>query len=446
MKQRADLIIRGSWILPMADDVPGVIESGAVAVTGGVIVAVGPEADVLAAYTADRTLGGEGRAVLPGFVNTHTHAAMVYLRGLADDLPLKDWLEGHIWPAEAMWLDAEFVRDAVGLACIEMLRAGITSFADMYFFEAEAAPVVRQAGMRAVLGAGVIDFPTKTTSGPDDCLRNAAALVEQLKGDPLLTPSIAAHSAYTCSPDTLRRVAEFGRTHGVPVQVHLAETEWERGEVERQQGQTPVRFLESIGFFEGTRVLAPHCVWVDEGEIDLLARRGVGVSHCIKSNLKLASGIAPVPAMLRAGLKVGLGTDGAASNNALDVMSEMNMAALVHKSQSRDATAVNARTALRMATRDGARAAGLDGTGTLQPGMLADITVVNMEGPHLSPLYDVCSHLVYAARSSDVEHVVVGGRVALENGRVTGLDEAHARSRAAEWSERIKAAQTSKRG
>jgi 5-methylthioadenosine/S-adenosylhomocysteine deaminase len=434
---RADCLVRGEYLLTM--DAEGrLLRDGALAVKDGKIARVGPFSELRKAFETEEVLGGEGMAVMPGLINAHTHAAMVFMRGMADDLPLREWLEGHIWPAEGRWLSPEFVRDAVELAALEMLLAGVTTFHDMYFFEEEAARVARRMGIRAVLGAGVVDFPTRTTSGADDCLRKAEALIEALKGDGLVTPAVAPHSAYACSAETLKKVRDLSMRHGVLVHIHVSETEWEVAEMMSKHGRRPVEYLEGLGFL-GRNVLAAHAVWVSEGEIELMVRKGVGVAHCPESNLKLASGVAPVPRMLHAGLTVALGTDGAASNNDLSILGEVSTASRLHKAMAKDPTALGCRTALLMATRWGAEALGLTQVGSLEPGKVADLIILDLRKPHLTPLYDVCSHLVYSARPSDVDTVMVDGSVLVRGGRLVHGDQEEILAKARSWGERIRA-------
>jgi len=434
--EKADYIVFGEDILTM-NECLDVVHNGAVAVKGGLIADVDAAENILKKYSAADSIGGQGSLVLPGFINTHTHAAMVYFRGLADDLPLKDWLEKHVWPAEKRMLSAEFVYDAVLLACLEMLKSGITTYNDMYFFGDSSAKASKQLGMRALLGVGVLDFPTMTANTVDEYLGNADRFIDSWRGDSLITPCIAPHSAYTCSTQTLERVKELADRRGVLTTIHLSETAWEVSEIMKRYGKRPVEYLESIGLLSD-RLLAVHCVWLDDGEIDVLARRGVGVSHCIESNLKLAAGIAPVTKMLAAGVKVALGTDGAASNNDLNILSEMATAAKVHKAVANDPTVLDSKTALLMATRWGAAALGLgDQLGSIEPGKRADIITLNMRSPHLTPAYDLYSLIVYAAMASDVEDVMIDGRpVILGRALITG-DEESILQKAYEWSRRM---------
>ena len=436
---KADLIVKADYVLKMDTDL-ALVRNGAIAVKDKKIAFVGPAEDVARSYTSDTIIGGPGKVAFPGLVNTHTHAAMVYFRGLADDLPLKVWLEENIWPAEGKWLSPGFVGDAVELACFEMLKAGITTFADMYFFSDSGARAARKAGMRAVMGAGVVDFPTATGKNADDYLSNAERLILEWKDDDLISPSVADHSAYACSPDTLVKSKELAERHSVLLQIHLSETEWEVSEIIKRYGKRPVAHLDSLGLLS-ENLVAAHCVWVDDEEIAILAGRKAGVSHCIESNLKLASGIAPVVKMLKAGVKVTFGTDGAASNNDLNILSEMSTAAKVHKAISGDPTAVDAKQALLMATRWGAEALGLGNiTGSLEEGKAADIVLADLQRPHLVPLYDVYSHIVYSMNPSDIRTVLVNGKVLLNEGRLTTADETEILNKAVEWGQKIRAA------
>jgi len=419
-----------------------VVQKGAIAVRDKKIIAVGPEDELLRTFSSVRIIRGDGKVAFPGLVNTHTHAAMVYFRGLADDLPLKVWLEEHVWPAEGRWLSPEFVHDAVELACLEMLTAGITTYADMYFFSDSGARATKKIGMRAVIGAGIVDFPTVSGKNADDYLANAERLIAAWKGDDLITPSIADHSAYACSPETLRKSKERAEKHGVPLQIHLSETAWEVNEILSRYQKRPVAHLDALGFLD-ENLIAAHCVWLDQEEIELLAERRTGVSHCIESNLKLASGIAPVTAMLKAGVRVTFGTDGAASNNDLDILSEMSTAAKVHKAVSGDPTALNAKQAFLMATRWGAEALGLGGvTGSLEAGKAADIVLADLNRPHLAPLYDIYSHIVYSLHAADIDTVLVNGSMVVEKQKLTTANEAEILAKASAWGKKIREANT----
>lgn len=415
-----------------------VIKDGAVAVKGGEISDVGEYGSIISKYASGNIIGGEGRVVIPGLINTHTHAAMVYFRGLADDLPLREWLENHIWPAESEWLSPHFVSDAIELSCLEMLKAGITTYNDMYFFEDAAAISARKVGMRAVLGAGILDFPSVSAKTTGEYLENAERFIKDWKGDELITPCVAPHGAYTCGPETLKMARRLAEKYDLLLHIHLSETEWEVRETLVRYGKRPVQHLEAIGFLD-ENVLAVHCVWLKDNEIELLAKRGVGVSHCMESNLKLASGFAPVVTMLMSGIKVTFGTDGAASNNDLNILSEISTSAKVHKALSNNPTVLDAKTALLMATRWGAEALGLGNiTGSLERGKAADIVIINIEKPHLTPLYDVYSHIAYSVRASDVEGVMVAGKLVVNDGKLTTGDESEILAKARRWGEKIK--------
>ena len=375
--------------------------------------------------------------LLPGLINTHSHAAMVFFRGLADDLPLKEWLEKHIWPAEAKWLSPEFVYDATELACLEMLKAGITTYNDMYFFGDSTARATRYLGMRACLGAGIIDFPTVAASTLDEYLANAERFIGNWKGDDMIFPCLAPHGAHTCGPETLRRSKKLAERLDVKLHMHLSETRWEVEEIISRHGKRPVEYLDSIGFLD-ERLIAAHCVHIDDTEIGLLSKRSVSVSHCIESNLKLASGIAPVPEMIRAGITVSFGTDGAASNNDQNILSEMSTAAKLHKAIANDPTVLDSKTALLMATRWGAEALGLGNKiGSLEKGKAADIISIDLKKPHLRPIYDIYSHIVYSAMASDVDTVIVGGKQIINNRSHVEVSEDAILKKSAEWQTRI---------
>jgi len=434
--QDVDYIISADYILPMDEGI-SVIKDGAIAVKGTKIFAIGTREDIFRKYISGNIIMGEGKVVFPGLINTHTHAAMVYFRGIADDLPLKEWLENHIWPVENRWLSPEFVSDAVELACLEMLKGGITTYNDMYFYEDTAGEATKRVGMKAVLGAGILDFPTKSASTLDEYFENAESFIKGWKGDSLITPCIAPHALYTCGPETLKRARRVADTYDVPIHIHLSETKLEVEEIKNRYNMMPVEYLESLGFLDD-KVLAAHCVWLTDNEIEVLAKRGVGVSHCIESNLKLASGIAPVVKMLKAGVKVTFGTDSAASNNDLNILSEMSTAAKIHKAYSEDPTALDARTALLMATRWGAEVLGLGKvTGSVEKDKAADLVMANLIKPHLIPMYNIYSHIVYSMRPSDIEMVMVNGEVVINDGKLMTADESEILDKAKQWCEKI---------
>jgi 5-methylthioadenosine/S-adenosylhomocysteine deaminase len=394
-----------------------VLEHHAVAIRDGVIEGVVP-AQAGTPFADYERVDLPDHVLIPGLVNAHTHAAMTLMRGLSDDLPLMRWLEDHIWPAETKHVSPRFVRDGTLLACAEMLRGGITCFNDMYFFPEAALDAALEAGMRASLGLIVIEFPTAYASDAADYLRKGLALRDRRGEHPLASFCLAPHAPYTVSDATFRQVATLAAELDLPVHVHVHETE---NEIERSLAEHGVRPLERLGRLGllGPGLIAVHAVHVDDNEIALLARNGCSIAHCPSSNLKLASGFAPVNAMLKSGLNVALGTDGAASNNRLDVMTEMRTAALLAKAVARDAQALPAHAALRAATLGGARALGL-GTliGSIEAGKRADLAAVALRGPELAPCYDPVSHLVYAAGREHVTHVWVDGEARLADGEL----------------------------
>jgi 5-methylthioadenosine/S-adenosylhomocysteine deaminase len=419
----ADILLHNALVLtlePGAAPLPG----GYVAVTGTKISALGAAAGPEDLPPARQRLDLEGALVLPGLVNTHSHAPMVWFRGLADDLPLQTWLTDFIFPAEGAWLDPEKAYWGTLAAAAEMIRGGITTVADGYFFEAEVRLALAEAGLRAVAAQGVVDFPAPGVPDPRDNLKVAADFLDSGAGftQQGVTSTIFCHSPYTCGAETLTRAKELTRARALPLFVHLAETQEEVAEMRRRTGLTPVAYLEGRGVLDELTV-AVHAVWLTSEDQEILARRGVKVSHCPESNLKLAAGVAPIPELIEAGVTVGLGTDGAASNNNLDMWGEMSLAARLHKVWRRDPTLLPAARAVALATRDGAEVLGLGGlTGTLTPGKEADLIVVDLNRPHLTPLYDPFSHLAYAAGAADVRHVMVRGRWLLFDRRLTTLD------------------------
>ena len=435
--EKVDHILKAGYVLTLEDS-SGIIEDGAVAIRGNKIADVGTEEEVEKNYQSKNVIARKNAIIMPGLVNTHTHAPMVYFRGMADDLPLKEWLEKHIWPAEEKWLGPEFVRDASELACLEMLKVGITTYNDMYFFEEASAEAVHALGIRAVLGVGILDFPSVTAKTLDEYFDKAEAFIRQFRDDPLVVPAIAPHAPYTCGPDTYRRAASLAEKYDVRLHTHLSETEWEVQEVKKRYGLSPVKHMSSVGALND-RMLAAHCVWVDDTEIDLLAEHNVSVSHCLESNLKLASGIAPVVRMLDAGVRVAFGTDGAASNNDLDIISEMSTAAKLHKTVAGDPTVLNARQAVLMATRWGAEALGMgDRLGRIREGFIADMIMIDLNRTHLTPLYDIYSHIAYSARASDVGCVMVDGKMVVNEGEPVLCPEDEIIVKANRWASKIK--------
>ncbi|MFQ4142225.1 amidohydrolase [Chlorogloeopsis sp. ULAP02] len=438
-KQNVELIVGGDFVVTMNEAQP-VIQNGAIAIQDGKIVAVDTKDKIVASYKAATTLPGEGMVLMPGLINGHSHSAMVLFRGLADDLALEDWLQNYIFPAEAKFVDENFVRVGEQLACWEMIRGGTTTFVDMYFEPDVAAEVVNECGLRAVIAPSSIDFPSPGFQGWDDAFAAAVDFVKRWKGkNPRIIPAIAAHAPYTVSPENLTQAIGAARQYDVPLTIHVAETQTEVKDVEQRYNATPVQHLENLGFLE-PRVFAAHMVWPNENEIDLLAKRGVGVIHNPDSNLKLASGFAPIPAMLKAGVKVGLGTDGAASNNDLDMWEAIRLTALIHKGITLNPTVVPAKTVLRMATLGGAEALNLaDRIGAIKVGLQADVIQVQLTEPHLTPLYDVISHLVYTADAQDVDTVIVNGQVLMHRRKMLTVNPDQIRLEANSIAENIKA-------
>ena len=401
-----------------------ILSPGAVAIDGIDIVEVGTPDAIAAKYQPAETLDAGDQIVLPGLINTHTHAPMVMYRGLADDLALMEWLQNYIFPAEAKTVSPEFVRTGTRLAALEMIESGTTTYADMYYFEEEIARATREAGLRGVLGQTVFQFPVADAKTPAEALARAERFINAFKDDTLIVPAVAPHALYTNDKPTLLACAELGRRHDVPVIIHLAETEDEVRIAREQYRMTPTAYLESIGFW-GPRTLAAHGVWVNDDDIQILKRRRIGVSHNPESNMKLASGTAPVTKYLTAGIALGLGTDGAASNNDLDMFEAMRQASFLAKHASHDPTALPARAALDLATIGGARAMGMERLiGSLEAGKRADLITVAMRATRQTPSYDPTSHLVYVTRGDDVRTTIVNGRILMKDRQVRTLDRA----------------------
>lgn len=418
MAAEYDLIIKNGMILTM-DPKDTVVENGMIGVKNDRITYVG--AGVEASGHALKVVDAKGGIIMPGLVNGHTHAAMSLFRGLADDLPLMDWLNHYIFPSESR-MDAGFVHTGTLLACAEMILSGTTTFCDMYLFEDETAKAAKEAGMRCLAGEVLYDFPSPNYGSLENGFEYTRFLLEKWKDDPLISIAVEPHAPYTCSPELLQKANEIALKNKAPLVIHLAETRHEIAEILEKYGKSPLAHLDSLGIL-GPHLIADHCVFVDEEEMDLMARNRVKAVHNPESNMKLASGVAPVPAMLKKGITVGLGTDGCASNNDLDLFSEMDTAAKLHKVSAMDPTVMDAKTVLRMATLEGAKVLGMEEiTGSLEMGKKADVIVVNTSKPHLTPLYNACSHLVYAAKGSDVIHSVINGRMVMENRTLLTLD------------------------
>jgi len=437
---RIDLIVLGDHVVTM-DAAATVIEKGAVAIDDGVILAVGPADEIGAAYDAEQTLDGGNRIVMPGLVNGHSHAAMTLLRGVADDLALMDWLNNYIFPAEVEFVDAEFVRIGTELACWEMIRGGTTTFVDMYYYPDVIAEVVDSCGMRALISATVIDQRSPDAESAVDSIEKGSSFIERWQGkNSRITPIFGPHANYTLNAEQLQATRAAAVKYGVPISIHLAESPYEFQYSQDTFGKTSIEFFESIGFFEGPTIAA-HVVWPTEAEIPILVQRKVGVIHNPTSNMKIASGIAPITDMLKAGVRIGLGTDGAASNNDLDMWEEMRLATLLQKVEQMNPEVLPAETVLRMATSGGATAIGLgDKIGSLEVGKRADLIQVAFEDVHHVPTYDVISHLVYVNDEQDVASVVVDGQVLMREHEMLTIDTERVAAEATEVGARIKRA------
>lgn len=412
MPETVDLLIEARWVAPVEPDV--LLHHYSIAVRDGRIVDLLPAAEALARFEPRERVVLSDHIVIPGLVNLHTHAAMSLLRGYADDLPLMEWLQTRIWPAEAAHLSPQFVRDGTRLACAEMLKGGITCFNDMYFYPEAAAEAAAELGMRAVLGITALEFPTAYASDADDYIAKGLAARDQWRNHPLISFCLAPHAPYTVSDATFERILTLSEQLGLPVHCHIHETRTEIVESLQQRDSRPLARLARLGLL-GPGFIGVHAVHLDAAEIELLARQGCSVAHCPSSNLKLGSGIAPVAQLLEAGVNVGLGTDGAASNNRLDLFQEMRQAALLAKGSTGDAAVVPAHQALRMATLNGATALGLDRQiGSIVPGKLADLCAVEMSNIEVSPCFNPVSHLVYATGREHISHVWVAGKCCVE--------------------------------
>jgi 5-methylthioadenosine/S-adenosylhomocysteine deaminase len=439
-QRRTVSLLVTNGIVITEDQAGRVIDRGSVAIEGRDIVAVDRVDTIAAAYTSSDTLDANGAVVMPGLINTHTHAPMVLFRGLADDLALMDWLQKYIFPAEAKTVSPEFVRAGTRLAALEMIESGTTTYTDMYYFEDEIARVTKAAGLRGVLGETIIQFPVADAKTPADSLGRTEKYAAEFAHDELITPAVAPHAMYTLDADTLKACRALADRLKIPVIIHLAETKDEIKTAREKYGSTPTEYLESLGFW-GPRTLAAHAVHLTDGEIKLLARRHVGVSHNPESNMKLASGTAPVQALQSAGVPVGLGTDGAASNNDLDMFEAMRQAAFLHKLVSDDPRAIPAPLAIRMATIDGARALGMEHEiGSLEPGKRADVIVVSMDSARQTPLYDPQSHLVYVTRGDDVRTTIVNGKILMRDRKVLTLDRGAVLAEARTMAARVRTA------
>ena len=435
--EHVDTLLHARWIIPVEPD-HAVLEHHSLAIKDGRIHRLLPTREARRLHRADYDVELTEHALIPGLVNAHTHAAMTLFRGLADDLPLMDWLNNHIWPAEGAWVNAEFVRDGTQLAIAEMLKGGVTCFNDMYFFPDETAQTAADAGMRAVVGMILIDFPTAWAGDAEEYLRKGLELHDRFRNHPLIATAFAPHAPYTVSNGPLERVRVLADELDVPIHMHVHETAAEVQQGMESHGMRPLQRLDKLGL-ASPRLLAVHMTQLTDEEIAAYARSGAHVVHCPESNLKLASGFCPVHKLLQAGINVAIGTDGAASNNDLDMFAEMRAAALLAKAVAQDASALPAALALRMATLNGARALGLeDETGSLLPGKAADIAAVRLDNIETQPLYHPVSQLVYAAGRHRVSDVWVAGQHLVKEGILTTLDEQEILAKARAWQQKIR--------
>jgi len=433
-----DLIWSARYVITM-DAQRRVLENGAVAIRGERIIAAGTKMDIDRRYQPRQRLDRPDALIAPGLINTHGHAPMTLLRGIADDLRLQDWLEKFIFPAEARNVTAEFVRWGTRLACLEMLLGGTTTFTDMYYFEDVIAETARECGMRGVLGETIIGFLSPDAKTPAEALRFTEIFLKRFHDDSLITPAVAPHAIYTNSDETLRQCRALADRYSAPLLIHLSETRRETDQTLARRGRTPTAALDALGVFNG-RTVAAHAVWVDDSDLSILLARHVGIAHCPSSNMKLASGAAPVLKMLALGLSVGLGTDGpAGSNNDLDMFEEMDLASKLQKVENGDPQALPAQQALEMATVRGARALGLDEEiGSLEAGKRADLITVRLDRAHAVPLYDVYSQMVYALKASDVRDVMVNGRPLVRDGQPLTVDAPQVLAKAEEYGRNVK--------
>ncbi|MDH5436225.1 MAG: TRZ/ATZ family hydrolase [Gammaproteobacteria bacterium] len=436
--ENVDTIIHARWVIPVEPE-NTVYEDHALIINNGRIHDILPSSKVSGQYEATNILDLKQHALIPGLINTHTHCAMSLLKGLADDLPLMDWLQNHIWPAEQKWVSPEFVQDGSELAIAEMLRSGTTCFNDMYFFPDETARVASHAGMRVNIGLIMIDFPTVWASNADEYLKKGIDVRDQFRGNPLITTAFAPHAPYTVSNEPLEKIRSFAEEMDIPVHMHIHETIGEVTSAETEQGQRPLARLNDLGLLT-PRMMAVHMTQLNDDEIKLIAESGTHVIHCPESNLKLASGYCPVQKLMDAGVNVALGTDGNASNNDLDMLGEMKTAALLAKTVADNAGALNAFQALKMATINGAKAMGLDEEiGSLKKGKAADITAIHLDNIETQPLYNPISQIVYAAGRENVTDVWIAGKHLLKDKTLTTLNIKTILEKTRNWAKKINA-------
>src|SRR5882724_5982214 len=438
-RQPIDLLITGGTAVTM-NPARAIQENAAIAIQGDTILAIGPQTELAKLYQHKQTIDAKGKLVLPGFINGHTHVPMTLMRGLHDDVTLHDWLYKYIFPAEAKNVTEEYVRWGTRLAAAEQIRGGVTTFADMYYFENAVAEETKAAGMRGVLGETWIDFPAPDNKTEAEMSAYTEKFLKRWQGDPLIHAAAAPHSIYTCSQKTLQDAAALARKYHAPILIHTAEMKKEWDDSLKQNGMSPVQYLEKIGLL-GPDVVSAHCIFVDEADRKTLTQRQVGCVHNPSSNMMIASGVAPVPEMRAAGIAVGLGTDGpAGSNNDLDLMEEMDLAAKLAKITKMNPLALNAKAVVEMATIDGAKALHMEKEiGSLEPGKKADLIIISLDEPNAVPMYDIYAQLAYALKGSDVETVVIGGRVVMRDRKLLTIDEPRVLEKAREYGKSVAA-------
>lgn len=438
----ADIRINARWVIPI-EPANQVLDHQAVIVQGERIAAVVSQEEADARFRAKETIDLPNHVVLPGLINMHGHAAMSLFRGMADDLPLMTWLNDHVWPAEGAFVSETFIADGTQLAMAEMLRTGTTTFADMYFFPEIVAQLAKDAGMRAQVCFPLLDFPTPWGAGPDEYLAKGEDFIRQWQGDPFIMPAIGPHAPYTVSDQPLKKAVALSRATGAPIQIHLHETAFEVVDALEKTGKRPTARMAELGVL-GPATQCVHMTQIDDSDIQLLKDTGAQVIHCPESNLKLASGLSPVQKFREAGINVAIGTDGAASNNDLDLFGELNTASMLAKVVAEDATALSAHDALAMATIDGAKALGRDHElGSLAAGKLADIIAVDLSDPFLQPVYNPASHLVYSNHGRQVSHSWINGVPQVQEGKLTRIDVPDLMLRVRDWADRISEQQSS---
>jgi 5-methylthioadenosine/S-adenosylhomocysteine deaminase len=437
-QEKVDLLVTGGTVITM-DAQRRVLDDGAIAARGDSIVAVGSRAEIEAKFQAAKVINAHGAIVMPGLINGHTHAAMSLFRGIAEDLSLDDWLHAYIFPAEARNVTQDFTAWGTRLAILEMLRGGTTTYADMYYFEDEVARVTKAAGMRGVLGETIIDFPAPDNKTLPQAFAYTQKFLDHWKGDPLIVAAVAPHSMYTCSEKTLQDAAALARRNGAPILIHIAEAPFELEQSRNRYGLTPVAYLSRAGVL-GPDVVGAHCILVDQADIVTLTHFGVGCIYNPSSNMKTAAGVMPIVEMLAAGEAIGLATDGAASNNNLDMFEEMDLAPKLQKLARMDSRALPAEQVVALATLSGARALHLEKQiGSLEPGKKADLILVDTSAPHATPQYNVYSQLVYALKANDVRTVIIAGQIVMEDRQMLTLDEQEILAKAGEYQKQVMA-------